>query len=166
MLKAECSWMNQPHKHGCDLIIQTYCNMDSTVLKPTFTSCLCIGTTCACSWGMTFCLVVCPVLLSPMPFWAPILSRLSWETMSLRNTALTTSVTSALHPTRHMSWRREWWSCTGTIGQRKYDLLRKCIVVKMQNVRFFFRSLWKIRWGMYGICLIEEWVQQRRIWTF
>ena len=103
--------------------------------------CFPLGTTCACSWGTTSCLVVCPAHLSPTPFWAPTLSRLNWETTSQRSMALTMSATSALHPTRRVSWRREWWSCTITIGQRNMTSLIKLNAMRiMRNAGIF--DLW------------------------
>ncbi len=75
------------------------------------------GITCVCSWGRTYCQVVCPARSSLMLCWARTPFRLSWEIMTQRNTGQTTSVSSASPPIKPMSWKRGWWSCTAPTGE-------------------------------------------------
>lgn len=74
------------------------------------------GITCVCSWGRTYCQVICPARSSLMLCWARTLFRLSWETMTQRNTGQTISASFASPPIRHVSWRRGWWSCIAPTG--------------------------------------------------
>lgn len=78
------------------------------------------GITCVCSLGRTYCQVVCPARSSLMLCWARTPFRLSWETMTQRNTDQTTSVSSASPPIRPVSWRRGWWSCTAPTGETSW----------------------------------------------
>lgn len=136
MSYANCSVFRPSHIGVLLIQFQIRTEMDksnsgsvrSSLMKRNSTSvfcCISLDTTCACSWGTTSCPAVCHAHLSPMPFWAPTLSKLNWETMSLRNMVLTMSTTSALPLTRHVSWRRGWWSCTATTGQRTYDFINE-----------------------------------------
>lgn len=131
--------------------------------------CLSSGTTCACSWGTTSCLVVCPAPSSPMLFWAHTLSRLKWETMRWRNMAQTTLAISALPPIRHVNWRRGWWSFTVTTGQRKYGFVN---LIEWHWEKLgswslrFVGWIWKKWWIIHDIYVVGEWVQQRQRWTF
>lgn len=71
-----------------------------------------LGTTCACSWEMTWCRVVFPAPSPPTPFWAPTRRSLSWETTTPKNWQATTSASCASPPTRPKNWRRRSWSST------------------------------------------------------